>query len=253
MMNKEEKSSPIKGRLSQTKSIEYRRNEVNESRFTERDRNLSFDRVIYRFKVILIGDIAVGKTSILSRFVDDKYTSEYRCNVGVEFKVKSLYLDEKTGADLQIWDTCGEERFRTITRQYYRDSSGIILVFDLTNRNSFLRLDGWLQDIREFGPVNVITILIGNKIDLDDDRTISTEEATIYAKKNNLTYIEVSAKSAYNVTNLFETLTKNMVQKELESESKRKKKGKIDKSHVVTNKNISLDEINKSKQANNCC
>jgi Ras-related protein Rab-1A len=254
MMNKDQKLSPINGRLSQSRTIESRRSEVNESRYQDKgDRNISFERVIYRFKVILLGDIAVGKTSILSRFVDDKYTSEYRCNVGVEFKVKSLYLDEKTGADLQIWDTCGEERFRTITRQYYRDSSGIILVFDLTNRNSFQRLDSWIQDISEFGPQNVNIILIGNKIDLDDDRTILTDEATNYAKNNNLTYIEVSAKSAYNVSNLFEILTKTMVQKESESENNRKKKGKIDKSHVITNKNISLDEINKSKQTKNCC
>ena len=82
------------------------------------------DRIIYRFKVILLGDIAVGKSSTLSRFVDNSYTKEYRCNVGVDFKVKSLFIDENKGADLQIWDTCGEERFRTITRQYYRDSHG---------------------------------------------------------------------------------------------------------------------------------
>lgn len=83
------------------------------------------DRIIYRFKTILLGDIAVGKSSLLSRFVDDKYYKEYRCNVGVEFKVKSLYVEPNKGADLQIWDTVGEERFRTITRQYYRDSQGI--------------------------------------------------------------------------------------------------------------------------------
>ena len=107
------------------KSIEYRRSELNESRYTDRAENSFMDRVVYRFKVILLGDIAVGKTSILSRFVEENFSSEYKCNVGVEFKVKSLFIDEQTGADLQIWDTCGEERFRTVTRQYYRDSYGI--------------------------------------------------------------------------------------------------------------------------------
>ncbi len=86
------------------------------------------ERTVYRFKVILLGDIAVGKSSLLSRFVDDKYTNEYRCNVGVEFKVKSFFLDSNKGADLQIWDTVGEERFRTITRQYYRDTKGINII-----------------------------------------------------------------------------------------------------------------------------
>jgi GTPase SAR1 family protein len=110
------------------KSIETRRSELNESRFTEKGDLSIMDRVVYRFKVILLGDIAVGKTSILSRFVEEKFSSEYKCNVGVEFKVKSLFIDESTGADLQIWDTCGEERFRTITRQYYRDAYGINLI-----------------------------------------------------------------------------------------------------------------------------
>jgi Ras-related protein Rab-1A len=106
---------------AKTKSNQLRPSNLT---ITTNNESLAFDRVIYRFKVILLGDIAVGKTSILSRFIDEKYTNEYKCNVGVEFKVKSIYLDEKTGADLQIWDTCGEERFRSLTRQYYRNSSG---------------------------------------------------------------------------------------------------------------------------------
>lgn len=106
---------------AKTKSVQLRPSNITNATNNE---SVVFDRVIYRFKVILLGDIAVGKTSILSRFIDEKYTNEYKCNVGVEFKVKSIYLDEKTGGDLQIWDTCGEERFKSLTRQYYRNSSG---------------------------------------------------------------------------------------------------------------------------------
>lgn len=254
--NKEiQRLSTNNSRFSKTKSIEYRKSEIYESKYSEQAvKTSTFDRVIYRFKVILLGDIAVGKTSILSRFVDDKYTSEYRCNVGVEFKVKSLYLDEKTGADLQIWDTCGEERFRTITRQYYRDTSGIILVFDLTNRNSFARLESWLADITEFGPLDVNVIIVGNKIDLDDDRTTSFNEAQNFVKKNNWNYIEVSAKTGFNVSYLFEVLTKTMVQKEMESDKKRKHRAKIDKSHVMSNKTITLEDVKvKNNKGNNCC
>jgi len=256
MNNYDDISSPSNNRGSKTKSVEYRKSEISESRYTDiKDKVIPFDRIVNRFKVILLGDIAVGKTSILSRFVDDKYSSEYRCNVGVEFKVKSLYLDEKTGADLQIWDTCGEERFRTITRQYYRDSSGIILVFDVTNRNSFERMTSWINDITEYGPTGTQIILVGNKIDLDDDRVISSHEALNFANKNNILYIEVSAKTSYNVIYLFEVLSKTMVQKEFEFENKRKKKGKIDKSHVVSNTNIALGQydLNKSKNKNRCC
>lgn len=128
-MNGSNKNSVFNiNKFNKPKTVEFRRSELNDSRFTDKGDSTFIDRVVYRFKVILLGDIAVGKTSILSRFVDDKFTSEYKCNVGVEFKVKSLYLDESTGADLQIWDTCGEERFRTITRQYYRDSHGKIKI-----------------------------------------------------------------------------------------------------------------------------
>ena len=111
--------------LPKSRILDYSNNYTNDSYYRE---SSIMDRIIYRFKVILLGDIAVGKSSILSRFVDDKYTNEYRCNVGVEFKVKSMFLDENRGADLQIWDTVGEERFRTITRQYYRDSKGKMLI-----------------------------------------------------------------------------------------------------------------------------
>jgi small GTP-binding protein len=238
------------------KTVEFRRSELNDSRFTEKESSI-MDRVVYRFKVILLGDIAVGKTSILSRFVEDKFTAEYKCNVGVEFKVKSLFLDEITGADLQIWDTCGEERFRTITRQYYRDTYGVILIFDLTNRNSFEKLSSWLEDINEFGPKEITIILIGNKSDLDDERKVLFNEAYNFANKNNLQYIEVSAKTGNNVGLLFENLTKAMVRREKENEKKRKKKGKIDKSHVTANKTVTLDNTMKLEKQhtnnNGCC
>jgi GTPase SAR1 family protein len=106
-------------------NIKYRTSvDFDRSRFSDRNNLNLMDRTIYRFKLILLGDIAVGKTSILTRYVEDSYSSEYKCNVGVEFRVKSLFIDENTGADLQIWDTSGEEKYRVITRQYYRDKNG---------------------------------------------------------------------------------------------------------------------------------
>lgn len=98
--------------------------DFDRSRLSEKNNSTILDRTIYRFKLILLGDIAVGKTSILTRYVEDSYSNEYKCNVGVEFRVKSLFIDENTGADLQIWDTSGEEKYRVITRQYYRDKNG---------------------------------------------------------------------------------------------------------------------------------
>jgi len=109
------------------KTVQYR-NSGDVSRLTDKGNISIMDRTVYRFKIILLGDIAVGKTSILTRYVEDIYTNEYKCNVGVEFRVKSLFIDEKTGADLQIWDTSGEEKYRVITRQYYRDKNGIFFL-----------------------------------------------------------------------------------------------------------------------------
>jgi small GTP-binding protein len=110
---------------SQSKKVSLLNNSIEQNEISFSRYSSAIERAIYRFKVILLGDIAVGKTAILSRFVDDKYTNEYKCNVGVEFKLKSLNVESNKGADLQIWDTVGEERFRTLTRQYYRDSKGI--------------------------------------------------------------------------------------------------------------------------------
>ena len=112
------------------KIVQYKNSgDIDKSRLSEKNNMSIMDRSVYRFKIILLGDIAVGKTSILTRYVEDIYTNEYKCNVGVEFRLKSLYLDEKTGADLQIWDTSGEEKYRVITRQYYRDKNGIFIFF----------------------------------------------------------------------------------------------------------------------------
>jgi small GTP-binding protein len=256
-------STPNKEPNSRLKSIEYKRgSDLYKSRNSEKDTNLIKDRVVYRFKVILLGEVAVGKTSILSRFVEDRFTQEYKCNVGVEFKVKSIFLDEKIGADLQIWDTCGEERFRGITRQYYRDAYGVILIFDLTNKNSFDKLSSWLADIQENGPKETNILIIGNKSDLLEERKVNFNDAYNFASKNNIQYIEVSAKTGNNVGLLFENLTKTMVKKEQASEKKTKnedkERGTVDRSHVVTNRNITFDNksINKNMDSNNtkgCC
>jgi GTPase SAR1 family protein len=137
------------------------------------------------------------------------------------------------------------------------NSIGVILIFDLTNRNSFEKLQAWLDDILNFGPKDVNIILIGNKSDLADDRTTTFNEAYNFATKNNVQYLEVSAKTGNNVSLLFESLTKIMVKKEQELEKKRKKKGKIDKTHVTTNKSVTLDnsigQVKEVKKESKCC
>jgi small GTP-binding protein len=184
--------------------------------------------------------------------------------VGVEYKVRSVVIDETICADLQIWDTCGEERFRTLTRQYYRDAYGkfnfnlgIILIFDLTDRMSFERLPNWVEDVIENGPKDVNIILVGNKNDLEDERKTSFSDAFNFANKFDLKYIEVSALTGDNVQILFENLTNIMVKKEIEREKSKKKKAKIDRSHVSANKSLTLNKSlrpeDRVKAKTECC
>lgn len=227
---------------------------VNSEVYKANDQSITIDRVVYRFKVILLGDIAVGKSSTLSRFVENAYTKEYRCNVGVDFKVKSLFIDEKRGADLQIWDTCGEERFRTITRQYYRETRGIILIFDLTNRTSFDNLDKWMEELNTHAPKDVSVILLGNKSDLNNERVTSYNEATNFALKHDIKYIEISAKTGNNVISVFESLTSTMITKEETRSSKPKKLNKITKSSNNTQtQSFILRENNKDQEKKGKC
>ena len=168
----------------------------------------------HQFKVIMLGDVSVGKTAIVKRFVDNEFQSSYHCTVGVEYKIKSFKLDTTTTVNLKIWDTCGEEKYRTITRQYYRGSHGIVLVFDLTNKNSFDKLYGWLNDIKEYGPKDACVMLVGNKTDVKERKKFLFEEGKKFGLANKMPYIETSAKTGSNVVSLFESLTRRMIDME---------------------------------------
>lgn len=206
----------------------------------------------YQFKLILLGDIAVGKTSTLVSFTEKKFKEEYFCTVGVEFKITTLNLNDYEKADLQIWDTCGEERFRTITRQYYLNCNGILLFFDVTNYKSFSNLNSWLEDIKKFAPPNVSVFVIGNKSDLVDERVVSTEEAHTAMEKLGLEYCEISAKSYLQVTDLFENLAKKLIgMQERESLKGRKY---VDKSNVTSNKvKIGGESMASKDKKSKCC
>ena len=128
----------------------------------------AIDHKIYQYKIILIGDIAVGKTCVLSRFMNNTFTDIYKCNVGVDYHSKTVTFDNKIGYELNIWDTCGEERFRSVSHLYYKDVNAILLIFDLTNRESFDGLQKWFTDIENFSPQNIEISVLGNKSDETD-------------------------------------------------------------------------------------
>ena len=171
----------------------------------------SKNKVFYKLKLILIGDSGVGKTSLLRRYMDEAFLPNNPCTINADYKIKSLAINPYTTAELTIWDTCGQERFRSITRQYFKDAHGVILMYDVSDKRSFGNLDIWLEEIKK-NKDDVSIILCGNKIDLNY-RNITYEEAEKFAKDNDILYCETSSKEGTNIESAFENVTKDIIDK----------------------------------------
>lgn len=154
----------------------------------------------------------MGKSSLLLRFADNTFTETFISTIGVDFKIRTMNIGGKQ-VKLQIWDTAGQERFRTITSSYYRGAHGIIVVYDVTNADSFNNVQKWLQEIDRYACENVHKLLVGNKCDMQSDRRVSTEDASDLAHSLNLDYLETSAKSAINVEDSFNRLSTLIMQR----------------------------------------
>jgi len=142
---------------------------------------------------------------LLLRFADDTYTDSYISTIGVDFKIRTVDLDTKT-IKLQIWDTAGQERFRTITSSYYRGAHGIIIVYDITDKESFDNVRQWLFEIDRYASESVCKLLVGNKSDLKNKRAVEYETAKAFADELNIPFLETSAKNATNVEQAFLTM-----------------------------------------------
>lgn len=156
----------------------------------------------YLFKLLLIGDSSVGKSCFLLRFADDAYVDSYISTIGVDFKIRTVEIDGKT-IKLQIWDTAGQERFRTITSSYYRGANGIIIVYDITDMESFNNVKQWLSEIDKYANDSVCKLLVGNKCDLAESRVVDTSVAQAYADEIGIPFLETSAKDSINVEEAF--------------------------------------------------
>lgn len=164
----------------------------------------------YVCKVVVIGEAGVGKTALLRRYLDEEFTDTYLSTVGVDFRVKTLYLpEEQKQLKFQIWDCAGQERFRSITNSYYRGAQAILLVYDITNEKSFQQLELWLEEIRRYLSTLPPIFIVGNKIDCERKRVVS--HAEVIRLRQRFWVSEVSALTGEGVNLLFEGIAKRII------------------------------------------
>jgi len=166
----------------------------------------------YSVKVVVLGDSGVGKSCLLKQFAKGLYDDLYVSTIGVDFETKKVSLD---GAliKLYLWDTAGQERFRNITRSYYRGADAVLLVYDVTDEQSFGNVRLWLQDLRNSTSRPVVTVLVGNKADLESRRVVSGEQGEVLAKELELPFFEASAKTSLNIESIFNLVAAEYLKK----------------------------------------
>lgn len=160
------------------------------------------NKEVPKFKVIFIGDQGTGKTAILNRFVNDKFDQNYQATIGLDFNSKNVKIDNQD-VRLLLYDTAGQEKFRSLIPMYTRDAHIIIMVYDITRKESLLHIPDWLNDLTNIKKEEVLFVLVGNKTDLNDKREVTSEEGEAFAKENNIIFAEVSAKTGDNFSILF--------------------------------------------------
>jgi small GTP-binding protein len=197
------------------------------------------------FKLVLIGDINVGKTSILSRYLTNTFNENIKCSVSVDYKIKNIQIDKNLRIDLCIWDTCGQERFRNITKQYFRDSHAILLIFSLSDFKTFNNLNYWIDELNNSVNEDTFIYLFGNK---SDEKNIDYNLINEFLNKSNIIkgYYEVSAKTGLNIEYAFNNICKELVNFFSEDKS------------FFSNSNFNNKESNislsfKHKKKKNCC
>ncbi|CAI5464659.1 unnamed protein product [Closterium sp. Yama58-4] len=164
-------------------------------------------KIAAALKILLIGDSAVGKTSLLFRFSEDQFQNVLTATIGVDFKVRNMEIDGEM-VKLSIWDTAGQEKFRTLTEAYYRGAHGILLVYDITDKSSFDNVRGWINSIEEHSTRGVRVVVVGNKADMESRRVISKEQGQQLAHEFNVNFLETSAKADINVEEAFQCIAK---------------------------------------------
>jgi len=205
----------------------------------------------FLIKLLLIGDSGVGKSCLLLRFSDDSFTPSFITTIGIDFKIRTIELDGKK-IKLQIWDTAGQERFRTITTAYYRGAMGILLVYDVTDEKSFNNIRTWIRNIDQHASEQVNKMLLGNKCDIVEKKTIDTEKGKALAEEYGIKFLETSAKNSINVEEAFITLAKDIM-KRLTQDPTRPPTGNPTAGVGGPGPNVTIGGDNPKEPAKGCC
>jgi small GTP-binding protein len=199
----------------------------------------------YKLKVVIVGDSGVGKSNLIKRFTTNEFLANSKATVGVEFLSKSYKINDKI-FKIEMWDTAGQERYKSITSAYYKGAKGALVVYDTTSAQSFENVDKWYNEIKEKTGKDIKLILIGNKIDLAEQKVVNTDEALAKAKTWGIPLMETSAKSAVNVKEAFHDLLKEMyleMNKNLQN---------VENKNLENNNGVQLD-VNEKKEKKGCC
>ena len=198
----------------------------------------------YIIKILTLGDTLVGKSSIVLRFSVNRFDDNQLATIGIDYKTKYIKVKDAS-VKVLLWDTAGQEKFRNIARQYYKGANGVLLIYDVCDRKSYERIGFWMDELKQNNEIEQLyIILVGNKIDLEEKRVVTREEAEKYAEDNNINYIEVSAKTGEGILDLFNEVTKGTMDKVFNDQDNNEDKEKI-KTYLDTNNN--------RKRKKKCC
>ena len=190
----------------------------------------------FLFKILLLGDSGVGKSCIILRYIENTFSQNLMNSIGVDFKLKNIEIEGKR-IKLQVWDTAGQERFRTITTSYYKGAQAIVVVYDITDKESFEHVKNWMADVDKFAKEGVLRILVGNKCDLEHQRVVTKENGKDLADKYGIQFMETSAKETINVDLLFENAAKSFLSRQVG--------GGKEKKNVGSGVNLNESEVKK--------